>query len=422
MSAASNSDSNSDKRRGYSDADVVRLVLDWKLASQRELKPLILRRQGQSDRKHLLNELIDEGVVTAAQAARMEEELQTVEKVDQKIPGYQLLERIGAGGMGVVYKARQLRMDRLVAIKLLKPKYSRNARYVERFLREAKLAAKLSHNHIVQAIDAGEAYGHQFFVMEYVEGTSVGDLLTRDGPFEESEAIRIVLQVAHALDHASKRGMVHRDIKPENILITPDGVAKLADMGLARFAEDAESETIDRGLIVGTVFYIAPEQIRGDAEVDSRADVYSLGATLYAMMTGKPPFEGTQAREVLVKHLERTPTPLNRVGRQVSDGMSVVVDTMLAKSRQDRYPTPGDLVFDLECLAAGKPPRLAQERLSLRTLAELSEGEPVAVRRSVAARIGTAKPSATTAPGWLAGVSIVLFVSLVLNVLMLINR
>jgi serine/threonine-protein kinase len=353
----------------------------------------------------------------------MEAELATAEKVDQRIPGYQLIERIGAGGMGVVYKAKQLRMDRLVAIKLLKPKYSRNARYVERFLREAKLAAKLSHNHIVQAIDAGEAYGHHYFVMEYVEGTSVGEMLARHGPFEEGEAIRIVLQIAQALEHASKRGMVHRDIKPENILITPDGVAKLADMGLARFAEDAESETIDRGLIVGTVFFISPEQIRGDTEIDSRADIYSLGVTMYSMINGKPPFEGTQAREVLVKHLERMPTPLNRTGRQVSDGLSVVVETMMAKLRQDRYPTPGDLVFDLECLAAGKPPRLAQERLSVRTLAELSEGEPIAVRRTVADRMGIHK-SETAAPsnGWLAGLSIALFISMLVNVFVLMGR
>jgi serine/threonine protein kinase len=422
MSAGQDNDGHSGERRGYTDADVVRIVLDWKLASQRELKPIVLRRQGTPPVRPLLAELIDEGIVTPRQAARLESELESVEKVDQKIPGYQMLERIGTGGMGVVYKAKQLRMDRVVAIKLLKSKYSRNARYVERFLREAKLAAKLSHNHIVQAIDAGEAYGHHYFVMEYVEGTSVGDLLARHGPFEESEAIRIVLQIAQALDHASKRGMVHRDIKPENILITGDGTAKLADMGLARFMEDAESETIDRGFIVGTVYYIAPEQIRGDAEIDSRADIYSLGATLYMMMTGKPPFEGTQAREVLVKHLERPPTPLNRTGRQVSDGFSVVVETMLAKSRQDRYPTPGDLAFDLECLAAGKPPRLAQERLSLRTLSELSEGEPVAVRRAAANRTGTPKASAATSPGWLAGLSIALVFSLVVNVLMLLNR
>jgi eukaryotic-like serine/threonine-protein kinase len=416
-------DANTDKSREFSDVDVVRLVLDWKLASQRELRPVIQQRQSGRPKKPLLTELIEEGIVTPKQAARMEAELATAEKVDQRIPGYQLLERIGAGGMGVVYRAKQLRMDRLVAIKLLKPKYSRNVHYVERFLREAKLAAKLSHNHIVQAIDAGEAYGHHYFVMEYVEGTSVGEMLVKHGPFEESEAIRIVLQIALALEHASKRGMVHRDIKPENILITPEGVAKLADMGLARFAEDAESETMDRGLIVGTVFFISPEQIRGEAEIDSRADIYSLGATLYTMMTGKPPFEGTQAREVLVKHLERPPTPLNRMGLQVSDGLSVVVETMLAKSRQDRYPTPGDLAFDLECLASGKPPRLAQERISVRTLAELSEGEPIAVRRTVASRMGIDKTEAgATSSGWLAGLSIALFISMLVNVFVLMNR
>src|SRR5262249_38944194 len=188
-------------------------------------------------------------------------------------------------------------------------------------------------------------------------------------------------------------------------------------MGLARFTEDAESETIDRGLIVGTVYFISPEQIRGDAEIDSRADIYSLGVTTYAMLNGKPPFEGTQAREVLVKHLERSPTPLNRIGRQVSDGLSVVVDTMMAKNRNDRYPTPGDLAFDLECLAAGKPPRLAQERLSVRTLAELSEGEPIAVRRTVASRMGMHNSdSAAPSNGWLAGLSIALFVSMLINV------
>ena len=402
-------------RREVSDAEIVQLALDWKLATQSELRGLMRSRRGVANPPPLLEVLVEKGLVTAPQAARLSESLAAGDKPQQKIPGYQLIEKLGQGGMGVVYKALQLSMDRHVAIKLLKPKLSQDAKYVERFLREAKLAARLSHNHIVQAIDAGEAYGHHYMVMEYVEGSTVGHLIRNRGPFEESEAVRIVLQIAQALDHASKRGMVHRDIKPENVMLTGDGVAKLADLGLARLREDVEVAESERGLLVGTPYYVSPEQIRGEEEIDSRADIYSLGATLYAMMSGKPPFDGEYAREVLVKHLETVPKPLNRIGRGVSDGLSVVVETMLAKNRQDRYPTPADLAFDLICLQSNQTPRLAQERISLRTLEELAEGEAVEERGSLRLFAGPARDAGKKGGGITYVLVAILIASIVAN-------
>jgi serine/threonine-protein kinase len=400
--------------REVSDAEVVRWALDWKLCEQKDLRELIQRRKAHPTGEPLVEQLRAEGLVTARQAERLLAEIASGEKSVEQIPGYQLLGRIGSGGMGVVYKARQLRMDRLVAIKMLKPKLSNNARYVERFLREAKVAAKLSHNHIVQAIDAGEAYGHHYLVMEYVEGRTAAQLVAERGPFEERDAVRIVWQIAQALDHSHKRKMLHRDIKPENIIITTAGDAKLADMGLARMREDADVEEAERGLIVGTVYYISPEQIRGEAEIDIRADIYSLGGALYTMLAGQQPFQGEHAREVLVKHLEDMPTPLNRLPRRLSDGVSVVVETMMAKAKHDRYPTPADLIFDLECLLANKPPRLAQERVSLRTLAELAKGEPLADRSRSRQHSGVHR-RAEASGGWLVALLAVLAVSLACN-------
>src|SRR5439155_27212981 len=198
--------------------------------------------------------------------------------VKHQIPGYQLLEKLGQGAMGTVFRSRQLSMNRLVAIKVLSPKLAANPSYIERFTREAHVAAKLSHNNIVQAIDVGSAGKIQFFVMEYVEGTTIQQELDKSKVYEEREATEIVLQIAQALQHANKRGLIHRDIKPANIILTKDRIAKLADLGLARQTRDRAQAQAEKGLAVGTPYYISPEQIYGQEDVDCRADIYALGA------------------------------------------------------------------------------------------------------------------------------------------------
>src|SRR5205807_2195848 len=168
---------------------------------------------------------------------------------------------------------------------------------------------KLSHNNLVQAIDVGSAGSLHYFVMEYVEGTTIKHELENGKIYSEREALNIVMQVAQALHHAHRRGLIHRDVKPANIILTPEGIAKLADLGMAREATDEELDRAEKGMTIGTPYYIAPEQIHGREDIDARADIYSLGATFYHMVTGQPPFPGSEIDLVLDAHLQQDLTP-----------------------------------------------------------------------------------------------------------------
>jgi len=297
---------------------------------------------------------------------------------EQQIPGYQLLGTLGRGAMGGVFKARQLSMDRLVAIKVLAGRYTSNPKFLERFRREARLAAKLSHNNIVQAIDVASVGNMHYLVMEYVEGKSIQQELDAGRKFTEKEAVGIVLQIAQAIDHAHRRGLIHRDIKPANILLTSDGIAKLADLGTAREMSDAELTRAEQGMTIGTPFYISPEQAAGKSDIDGRADIYSLGATLYHMVTGRPPFPGPGVEAVLDAHLKAPLVPPEQLNPELSPALCRVITMMMAKSRRDRYQTPEGLIIDLECLLNGEPPRLAQQKLEASTLLDLAAGEVIA--------------------------------------------
>jgi len=292
-----------------------------------------------------------------------------------KIPGYQILSKLGKGSMGIVYKAKQLSVDRVVAIKVLLDALAQNKEFIKRFEREAKIAAKLAHNNVVNAIDAGEVNGHYYFVMEYVEGPTIKDFLDQNQTFEETEALRIVLAIAEALKHANQRGLIHRDIKPENVILTRDGAVKLADLGLARLTDDEKWGLAQAGMAIGTPYYISPEQVRGQTNVDIRADIYSLGATLYHMVTGRVPYGGETPNEVMRKHVDPNVTmiPPDHINTKLSGGLGMVVETMMAKNREHRYQTPDDLILDLKCLQRGDSPMIAGQKLE--DLAPLSQGE-----------------------------------------------
>jgi len=321
----------------------------------------------------LLLRLLKAGLLTASQARRARQEI--AQLLNQQIPGYQIVEKLGQGSMGTVYKARQLSMNRLVAIKILLPRLAGNQEFLERFTREAHLAAKFSSNNIVQAIDVGSAGPLHYFVMEFVEGTTIRQLVDQGKVFTEREAVEIVLQVAQALSHAHCRGLIHRDVKPANIILTVDGIAKLADLGLARETADRALARAEKGLMIGTPFYISPEQILGREDVDTRADIYGLGATLYHMVTGQPPFADGKTEEILEAHLKQELTPPDHLQTALSAGLGEVVEFMMAKDRRQRYQTPDDLIIDLECLLNGEPPKLARQRLEAASLARLAEGE-----------------------------------------------
>lgn len=327
------------------------------------------------ENRSLLEILVAAKVLTQGQAARLLKEMGNEAPRKLEIPGYSEMDKLGKGSMGVVYRARQTSMDRVVAIKVLLDTLSQNREFIKRFQREAMIAAKLSHNNIVNAIDAGEVDGHYYFVMEFVEGTTIKDALEKGKIYEEIEAVKLMLAVAEALKHAHERGLIHRDIKPENIILTKDGYVKLADLGLARLTADEKWAMSEAGMAIGTPYYISPEQVRGQVDVDIRGDIYSLGATLYHMVTGRVPYDGETPTEVMRKHIDKKSmaTPPDHLNTRLSSGMGEVVETMMAKDRNDRYRTPDDLILDLKCLLQGERPILAHQKAE--DLASLAEGD-----------------------------------------------
>ncbi len=283
----------------------------------------------------------------------------------QPFSNYEILARVGSGAMGTVFQARQKHMDRIVALKVLKPALARNARYVDRLRREARIVGQLSHPNIVTGYDLGEEGGYHFFVMEFVEGRSLRQLLAEWGSFPEEQVLDVAIQVTGALDHAWQRGVIHRDVKPGNILITEDGRVKLTDMGLAKGATDL---TLTRhGATVGTPQYISPEQARDPSSVDVRSDLYSLGATLFHMATGQPPFRADSIGELISKVLDERAPSATDLNPELSSGLSLVIQKLLAKNPALRYQTPRELLEDLERVRRAERPRvdvsaLAHER------------------------------------------------------------
>lgn len=326
------------------------------------------------DPKSLIDIMVEARVLTKNQSLRLLKEVgETGKKLE--IPGYQIIEKLGKGSMGIVYKAKQTSVDRIVALKILLDALAQNKEFIKRFDREAKIAAKLSHNNIVNAIDAGEVGGLHYFVMEYVEGRTIKDDLEKNKVFDEKTALKIVMAVAEALKHAHQRGLIHRDIKPENVILTRDGSVKLADLGLARLTADEKWAMSEAGMAIGTPYYISPEQVRGQVDVDIRADIYSLGATLYHMVTGRVPYDGETPNEVMRKHVDKNVfiTPPDHINTNLSSGLGMVVETMMSKNRENRYRNPDDLIMDLKCLLQGDSPMIAGQKPE--SLATLAEGE-----------------------------------------------
>jgi len=363
---------------------------------------------GQSDVppiKALAQTLVQQMAITPNQVRRvlatLKEESATADaSID--IPGFEILSRIGRGSQAVVFKARQVSMDRIVALKVLDKKVAQTADFKERFVKEARSAAALSHNNIVQAYDVGEHKGLNYFVQEYVEGTTVADVLRERGQaFSEDEGLDIIIQIAEALAHAHSRGFIHRDVKPKNIMLTPGGVAKLADMGLARQVTDAESALAEAGKAFGTPYYIAPEQIRGDPNIDFRADIYSLGATLYQMVTGRVPFDAQSPQQVMQKHLSAPLTPPDHINTSLSAGISETIEVMMSKRPRDRYQRTDDLLMDLKAVREGKPPALARQIVDAggeSVLAGLEEGKEISQKELADSREGL-PPASPTEPG-----------------------
>lgn len=352
------------------------MALDQKLCTepelqrcQKELKSLI-----DSEPTTLEQLLLEHRFLTKTQVERLKNSIKESKAAANQIPGYKVLGKLGSGAMAVVYKARQLSLDRIVAVKVLPKRFTEKSDYIKRFYKEGKTAAKLNHNNIVQAIDVGEVGGLYYFVMEYVEGKTLYDDLSRGKIFSEQEALEIVIQLANALAHAHAQGLIHRDVKPKNIMINTDGVVKLADMGLARETSDIKAAKHEEGKAFGTPYYIAPEQIRGEVNIDGRADIYALGATLFHMVTGRVPFEASTPSEVMRKHLKEPLTPPDHINTSLSAGIAEVIEIMMAKKKQDRYSSMEEMLTDLTAIRDGKPPLLARQKFNLDALEQLEQG------------------------------------------------
>jgi len=273
------------------------------------------------------------------------------ERVGSTLAGYEVLAPLGHGGTGVVYLARQAALERVVALKLLYPRLATNRAFVEAFLRDAEAARALTHVNVVRIHEAGQAADECFCAMEYVDGPSVAELLRTQGVIRPRRALDITLQIASALDYAHRLGVLHRDIKPENILLTTDGTAKLADLGLSAAiqAVPRESETEGKPRIWATPAYLAPEIALGEPS-DPRSDFYSLGATLFHMLTGALPFMGATVADVLNKHITAPLPELQSIGADIPRAINPLVEKLMAKRRERRHASAGELIADLTVL------------------------------------------------------------------------
>lgn len=270
-----------------------------------------------------------------------------------RIRGYEIFTKIGEGGLGLVFKSRQLSMGRIVALKVLHKKWLSDEEFKKRFLLEARLVGRLSHQNLIQVIDVGKDQDSYYFSMEYIDGRTVEDRIDQDGPLPLDKALDITTQVLRAVKYIWGRKIVHRDIKPGNIMLTKNGLAKLGDFGFVKSKFDAILST--EGEVLGTPDYISPEQAMGHENIDVRSDIYSLGITLYHMVTGRPPYEGSGS-QVMRKHVvEALPSP-KTLNPDIPDSICHIIEKMTAKEPDDRYLSPDELFEDLELIRIGREP------------------------------------------------------------------
>jgi serine/threonine protein kinase len=297
-----------------------------------------------SDPVHAATALVRKGVLTQFQARML---------LAGKVRGFRLgdyliQDQIGQGGMGAVFLAVHQTLGRKVAIKVLPPAVADDRVALERFLREARTAAALDHPNIVKLFDVCKQADLRYLVMEFVDGQTL-EQVVRAGGIAPSRAVGYIAQAAAGLQHAHEKGFIHRDIKPANLMLTADGTVKILDMGLARPVGSSAglTEQLDLGAVVGTADYVAPEQAMNLPGLDIRADIYSLGVTFYALVTGRPPFSGSTASKLVQHQLKDAPS-LSRLDKTFPPKLASVAARMMAKKPDDRYPTPADVILALQ--------------------------------------------------------------------------
>jgi serine/threonine-protein kinase len=332
----------------------LKILADTGILSSDDLTRLdakIPRESRDKDAQELARELIKQNKLTLYQARAVYQG----KPKGLTLGNYVVLDKIGAGGMGMVFKAEHRRMKRVVAVKVLPLASVKEPQLVKRFHREVEAAAKLTHANIVAAYDADEYFGMHFLVMEYVDGIDLANHVKKEGPLPVDRALNYIVQAARGLEHAHKLGIFHRDIKPANLLLDKQGTVKILDMGLARIQEagkpaanvEEEAALTGKGSIIGTVDYMSPEQAMNSQNADHRSDIYSLGITLHFLLTGKPMFGGDTVLARIMAHRE-TPVPLLRAARaDVPREVDSIMQRMAAKKREDRYQSATSLIADL---------------------------------------------------------------------------
>lgn len=331
----------------------IKHVEDSGVLSGNTLKDFIPPKANPKDAEDLVRELVRQKKLTKFQA-----ELLWQGKGKSLVLGnYVLLDKIGQGGMGAVYKAEHRRMQRTVAIKTLPPALLKNPDAAARFQREVVAAAKLEHQNIVAAYDADQANGAHFLVMQYVDGSDLSALVKKNGPLPVAQAVNYILQAAKGLEFAHGEGVVHRDIKPANLLLDKKGTVKILDVGLARIQGHTanQAELTGTGAVMGTVDYMAPEQALSTKHADARADIYSLGCSLYYLLTARAAYDGDSLMAKLLAHRENPIPILRSLRSDVPESVEAVFQKMVAKKVQDRYQTMGAVIADLERCGSQQP-------------------------------------------------------------------
>ena len=346
------------------------------------------------DAGQLVQLLLDRNKLTAYQA----EQISAGESSSLVLGNYVILDKLGQGGMGKVFKAQHRRMDRIVALKVLAPRFTEEPEALARFQREVKAAAKLEHPNIVIAYDADESGGTHFLVMQYVDGTDLARLVRQHGVFPLNKALSCILQAARGLQYAHAHGVVHRDIKPSNLILTVDQAVdlsdgegrptvKILDMGLARLESTGTDPDLDQitgtGQVLGTVEYMAPEQALATRQADARADIYSLGMTLWYLLTGRPCYDGENSLQKLMAHQKAEIPSLRMACSQVSPELDAVFTRMVAKSPESRYQSMSEVIAALRAAC----PQVSDSDAELDNLANKEPESPKRDRQQRERRI-----------------------------------
>ncbi len=322
----------------------LRLAKDQELITegqcQRALQEIL---ENPNENEDLPRHLYARGWITQTQYHTLQSAIRSRSTADA-IPGFEILETLGSGGMGTTYKARQISMDRVVALKVLLPKWSRDSNYVRRFEREARMAARLNHENIATAYEVGSFAGNHYLAMEYVEGQTLSARLADAGPFTEGESIRVIKSICRALQHAWQHSLIHRDISSKNVILRKDGVPKLIDMGLARTVGAESSIESTSGVTVGTPAYMSPEQALGREDVDIRSDIFSLGCVFYEMLCGEAPLTGETMLETLSLHINNRVPSVRETAPRVTELTARIIQKMTARDPQDRFQTPQEVI------------------------------------------------------------------------------